>query len=202
MSIFYAIVMSMEEDEAAIKKETLMFQSSRGEPSMSELPSELGSQGNGAPNIFDRVQEDGTENQSRNTEQEERRRANRVEGYFWLRDISNWLITLLSYLVLCIDYEGQSGQFEFVIDCVDVGMFLCSTITVVASVMLELRFREGLETATISDIVIMLVSLIGLAYEAAIAEDAYQFFSAETLAAELLRSFKSWRLFTLIVRHK
>ena len=81
-------------------------------------------------------------------------------------------------------------------------MFRCSIITIVVSVVLECMFREGLESATVADILIMLVSLIGMVYEAAIADGPYSFFSAETLAAELLRSFKCWRMFTLLVRHK
>ena len=88
------------------------------------------------------------------------------------------------------------------IDCVDVGMLLCSIITIVLSAILELKFREGLERATIADILIILVSLIGMFYEAAIADGAYFFFSAENLAAELLRSFKCWRIFTLLIRQK
>ena len=81
-------------------------------------------------------------------------------------------------------------------------MFLCTAIIVIASVVLECKFREGLESATVADILIMLVSLIGMVYEATIADGPYSFFSAETLAAELLRAFKCWRLFTLLVRHK
>ena len=88
------------------------------------------------------------------------------------------------------------------VDCIDVALLLCTIIVVIASAVLEKILQGNLESVTIADILITLVSLLGMVYEATIADDLYSFFSAETLAAEMLRSCKCWRLFTLIVRNK
>ena len=103
MNIFYAIIMSMEEDEEAIKKETIMFRSRGQSAIMTEFQTEFDHEGNGQINIFDQIQN--TETESSNTRKEERKRAARnIDCCFRVRDISNRLITILSYFVLCLDY--------------------------------------------------------------------------------------------------
>ena len=61
MNIFYAIIMSMEEDEAAISEENIMFQSRGQSMVMTEFQTEFGHGGNREPNIFDQIQETETE---------------------------------------------------------------------------------------------------------------------------------------------
>ena len=41
-------------------------------------------------------------------EQERTKIANRISCYFKMRDIFNGFIIVVSLVVLCIDYEGQS----------------------------------------------------------------------------------------------
>ena len=106
MNIFYAIIMSMEEDEAAIKKETIMFQARGQSAIMTEFQAEFGQEGNGQMNIFNQIQN--TETESNNTQEQERKKAARnIDCYFRFRDIFNGLFICLSCVVLCIDYEGQ-----------------------------------------------------------------------------------------------
>ena len=61
MNIFYAIIMNMEEDEAAISKENIMFQSRGRSMVMTEFQTELAHEENREPNIFDQIQETETE---------------------------------------------------------------------------------------------------------------------------------------------
>ena len=83
------------------------------------------------------------------------------------------MVTGLSCLVLTIEYEGQSQKFEFVLDCIDVGMLVCSLGLIAISVRLETKFRGKLEPETVADIAIIGACVAGIIYEAAIAESLY-----------------------------
>ena len=125
-----------------------------------------------------------------------------IESYFKFRDIFNFLVICGSILVLCIDYEGQSQQFEFVVDCLDVAMFCCSICSVAPSIYLECKFQGKMEKVTIYDILVILVCSVGMVYEAVAANSLHTFLSAENIEAEVLRCFKCWRVFTIIIRKK
>ena len=79
---------------------------------------------------------------------------------------------------------------------------LCCVVMVVVRVSLELKMREKLTKTAIADVTITLFFLGGTIYEAIIADDFDQFLEAETLAADLLRTFKCLKIFLLFVERK
>ena len=84
-------------------------------------------------------------------------------------------------------------------DSIDVAMTLCSVVIVIMKVILELKLKEKLTRITIADVIITSTCLIGMVYEASIASDFKQFLEAETLLANILRTFKCPRLFLLFL---
>ena len=79
---------------------------------------------------------------------------------------------------------------------------LCCVVMVVVRVSLELKMREKLTKTAIADVTITLFFLGGTIYEAIIADDFDQFLEAETLAADLLRTFKCLKIFLLFLERK
>ena len=80
------------------------------------------------------------------------------------------MVTLLSCIGLLLEYEGQSLEFEFILDSFDVAMFLCCLVIVIVSVVIELKYEEGITHTTKLDIALTGLCLLGLVYEAIIAD--------------------------------
>ena len=101
-----------------------------------------------------------------------------------------------------IDFEGRSANLKFVLDSIDMGINLCCVVIVVIRVILELKIKEKITKIAIADVGITLICLGGMIYEAKIASDFNEFLVAETLAADIVRTFKCFKLFLLFLERK
>ena len=81
-------------------------------------------------------------------------------------------------------------------------MNLCCVVMVVMRVFLERRLKGRLTKITLLDIVVTLICLGTMVYEAGIASDFKEFLEAETLLVDLLRTVKCFRLFLLFLERK
>ena len=99
---------------------------------------------------------------------------------------------------LSLDFEGQSSNFRFIVDCIDFALFLLIVILVIIQVVLEHKREGKLKKTTIMDIIIMSICFAGVIYEGAVASSFTEFLSAETAAAKVLRTFKYLRVMLII----
>ena len=193
MNVFYAIIIDMDSG-GSVDTEAVLFSTSTN--AATEIHSDLATRERNLSEITNDAASSHAESEYR------ARRQDRAESYFKFRDIFNFSVICGSIMVLCLDYEGQSPQFEFVVDCADVAMLCCSLCSVAASIYLECKFQDKLERVTIFDILVVLVCSVGMLYEAATADSLHTFLSAESLGVEILRCCKCWRVFTIIIRKK
>ena len=112
--------------------------------------------------------------------------------------IFNIFITALTTLNLALDFEGQSQNFRFIVDCIDFAFFTLAVLHLIITIILERKQEGELKKTTIMDIIIMTVCFAGVIYEGAIASSFTEFLSAETAAAKVLRTFKYLRVMLII----
>ena len=82
------------------------------------------------------------------------------------------------------------------------GLNFCFVLMIVLRIVLELKIKEKITKTTRADAGITLILLVGMIYEAIIAEDFNQFLEAETFPADILRTFKFFKLFLLFSERK
>ena len=138
--------------------------------------------------------------QVQDSEQERNGKEKQGLPVWW--ELTNVAIAHLSHAVLMIDFEGQSQQLGFAIDSIDMGLGLCCVLVVITRVILELSLNRRLSKIAIADAAITTVCLGGIIYEAIVAEDMAQFLEAETLATDVIRTFKCFRLFLVFFEKK
>ena len=90
----------------------------------------------------------------------------------------------------------------FVLDSMDMAMSVCCLLVVLVKIALELRLKERLAKMTLLEIIIALICLSGIIYEARIATSFRSFLMAETSTASILRSFKCFKLVLLLCERK
>ena len=112
------------------------------------------------------------------------------------------LITHFSYSMIMIDFEGRSAELGFAIDSFDMTMNFCCVLIVAIRVGLEFKLRRQVTKILIADVLIALTCLGGIIYEAVIAEDFRRFMEAETLPANVIRTFKCFKFFLLFAERK
>ena len=196
MNIFYAvIIIDMDAEKESIEEEAILF-STHASQAITEVYSDTGHRDRNISELTNEADSSRVESEYSSG------RKDKIESYLKFRDVFNSLTICGSIAVLCVDYEGQSQQFEFIIDCLDVGMFCCSVCSVIVNICLECKFQEKMEKVTIFDILVILICSVGMVYEAAVADSFYTFLSAESIGVEILRSVKCWRIFTIIIRKK
>ena len=117
-------------------------------------------------------------------------------------ELPNIILAHLSLLVSGLDFEGQSARLEFILDSADMALNLCCVVMVVIRVILELKIKERLTKIAIADVVLTLICLGGMIYEAIIASDFDEFLAAETMTGTVLRSFKCLKLILLLFERK
>ena len=81
-------------------------------------------------------------------------------------------------------------------------MNLCFVVMAIIRTILELKIKGKLTKIAIADLGIALTCLVGIIYEAIIASDFNVVLLAETLAANVLRTFKCFKLFLLFLERK
>ena len=112
------------------------------------------------------------------------------------------LIAHFSYSMIMIDFEGRSAELGFAIDSFDMTMNFCCVLIVAIRVGLEFKLRRQVTKILIADVLIALTCLGGIIYEAVIAEDFRRFMEAETLPANVIRTFKCFKFFLLFAERK
>ena len=117
-------------------------------------------------------------------------------------ELTNIFIAHCSYMVVMIDFEDRSAELGFIVDSFDMAMNCCCVLVVIVRVILEFQLGRQITKILVADVVIALICVGGIIYEAAIAQDFNQFLEAETLPANVIRTFKCFKLFVLFLERK
>ena len=102
----------------------------------------------------------------------------RTKKRIYYLQIANIITTVLSVVNLSLDFEGQSRNFRFIVDCADFAFFTVMMILLIIRIVLEQKNKGELKKNTIMDIIIISICFIGIIYEAAVASSFNEFLSA------------------------
>ena len=86
-----------------------------------------------------------------------------------VKNIINICLTLLITINLALEFEGQSSDFAFFTDTVDIGLFLCCFCVIIFTVVVEIKADKKLSLPTTIDIVLFIIYGSSMVYEAATA---------------------------------